>query len=340
VAKRATIKDVAARAGVSIATVSNVFSGKKPVNPDLAKKVEEAAAELSYRLDRAASQLRTGRVQVVGMLVPNLDDTFFTSLVERVERLAHDDGYEVLVASSRDNPELEIARLNALLGWHPSGLIAVPCTNVIPQPIRSEIGRLPMVLADRIGEDNLPIDTVTMDNFAAGKAAAELLIPEHRDIVVAASHVAIRPIADRIAGVASVVEAHDGARLRVVELTSNVNAGSDILREWLLRETRPDAVVCLTNVTTLATLQAFASLNIDIPEDVSLIGFDDYTWMTARKVPLSAVRQPVEEMGQAIWNCLSDRIAGVAEPPRHIVLPGSLQVRRSVRSTPTARKDS
>ncbi|GGA65292.1 LacI family transcriptional regulator [Nitratireductor aestuarii] len=334
--KRATIKDVAARAGVSIATVSNVFSGKKAVNPDLAKKVEEAAAALSYRLDRNASQLRSGRVQVVGMLVPNLDDTFFTSLVERVERLAHDDGYEVLVASSRDNPQLEISRLNALLGWRPSGLIAVPCSNAIPQPIRSEIGRLPMVLADRIGEDNLPIDTVTMDNVAAGQAAAELLIPSHRDILIAASNTAIRPIADRIAGISSVVETHYGVRPRIVELTSNINAGAEIFCDWLSREARPEGVICLTNVTTLAALQAFAALNIDIPEDVSLIGFDDYTWMTARKVPLSAVRQPVEEMGQAIWNCLSDRMAGGDVPTRHIVLPGSLQVRRSVRSSTSA----
>ena len=78
--KRATLKEVATRAGVSIATVSNVFSGRKPVNADLRAKVEQAAKELSYQVDRAASQLRSGRAQVVGVLVPDLDDTFFTSL--------------------------------------------------------------------------------------------------------------------------------------------------------------------------------------------------------------------------------------------------------------------
>ena len=331
-AKRATIKDVAALAGVSIATVSNVFSGKKAVNADLARRVEQAAETLSYRLDRAASQLRSGKVQVTGMLVPNLDDIFFTSLVEQVERLANEDGYEILVASSRDDPEREVSRLNALLGWRPSGLIAVPCSNAIPQPIRSEIGRLPMVLADRVGEAGLPIDTVTMDNFAAGREAAELLIQSHRDIVIAASHTAIRPIADRIAGITSIYEARYGVKPRIVELTSSVNAGAEIFCEWLSRESRPEGVVCLTNVTTLATLQAFAALSIDIPEDVSLIGFDDYTWMTARKVPLSAVRQPIEEMAKAIWSCLSDRMAGSQAPTRNIVLPGSLQVRRSVRT--------
>lgn len=335
-AKRATIKDVAAMAEVSIATVSHVFSGKKAVNPDLARRVEEAAEKLSYRLDRAASQLRSGNVRVIGMLVPNLDDVFFTSLVEQVEQLANEDGYEILVASSRDDPAREISRLNALLGWRPSGLIAVPCSNAIPEPVRGEIGRLPMVLADRVGEDDLKIDTVVMDNFAAGKAAAELLIQSHSDILIAASNTAIRPIADRIEGISSVFEAHCGLRPRIIELTSNVQTGAEIFREWLSREKRPEGVVCLTNVTTLATLQAFAAHSIDVPEDISLIGFDDYTWMTARKVPLSAIRQPIREMARSIWDCLSDRMGGNQEPARKIVLPGSLQVRRSVRAMPLA----
>ena len=105
--KRATLKEVATRAGVSIATVSNVFSGRKPVNPDLRAKVEQAATELSYQVDRAASQLRSGRAQVVGVLVPDLDDTFFTSLVSRLEVMAQKDGYDVIVASSRDDMEIE-----------------------------------------------------------------------------------------------------------------------------------------------------------------------------------------------------------------------------------------
>src|SRR5690606_9543326 len=219
----ATIKIVAALSCISIATVSNVFSGKKAVNPDLMRRVEQAAETLSYRLDRAASQLRSGKVQVTGMLVPNLDDIFFTSLVEQVEQLANEDGYEVLVASSRDDPEREVSRLNALLGWRPSGLIAVPCSHAIPEPIRSEIGRIPMVLGDRTGEDGLSVDTVNRDHFAAGREPAEVLIHSHGDMAVAASHTANRARADRIAGISSVVEAHSGPGPRVVELTSNTN---------------------------------------------------------------------------------------------------------------------
>src|SRR5512145_2025566 len=131
--RRPTIKDVATLADVSIATVSNVFSGSKPVNADLRERVERAASELSYHVDRAASQLRSGQGKVIGVLVPDLDDVFFTSLVSRLEVRAREDGYDVIVASSRDDPELERSRLRALLGWRPSGLVAVPCTDTVPQ---------------------------------------------------------------------------------------------------------------------------------------------------------------------------------------------------------------
>ena len=129
--KRSTIKDVAMRAGVSTATVSNVFSGSKPVNAELRERVEGAARELSYHVDRAASQLRSGQTKVIGVLVPDLDDVFFTSLVSRLEVHAQDDGYDVIVASSRDNPELERSRLRALLGWRPSA------SSLYPAPIKS-----------------------------------------------------------------------------------------------------------------------------------------------------------------------------------------------------------
>ena len=118
--KRVTIREVAARAGVSTATVSNVFSGSKPVNADLRERVRRAAEELSYQVDRAASQLRSGQARVVGVLVPDLDDVFFTSLVSQLEVLAQKDGYDILVASSRDDLGLEQSRLRTLLDLRPA----------------------------------------------------------------------------------------------------------------------------------------------------------------------------------------------------------------------------
>jgi len=130
-----SIKEVAQRAGVSTATVSNVFSGAKPVKADLSKKVRKAAEDLGYRVNRAASVLRTGRNRIIPVLVPDLADPFFTSLITEIEVRAEKDGYEVIVGNARDNIENERNRLDALLSWQPAGLIIVPCTDAPPRAV-------------------------------------------------------------------------------------------------------------------------------------------------------------------------------------------------------------
>jgi LacI family transcriptional regulator len=334
-ARRNTIRDVAALAGVSIATVSNVFSGRKPVNEGLKTRVREAAKELSYQVDRAASQLRSGVTRVVGVLVPDLDDVFFTSLVSELEILARKDSYDILVASSRDDAKLERSRLNALLSWRLAGLIAVPCTDRLPSAVRREAERLPVVLADRVKPAGSIVDTVAIDNREAGEIGARhLLSLGHARILIAASSLAISPIRERVAGASALIRLHSGGEPTVLELGSNAEAGAQAFGRWLERNDRPSAVFALTNVTTLSVLSALARLRIDIPEPVSVIGFDDYPWMSARKTGLTAIRQPIAEMAAAVWRQLRARMAGDALPPRNIVLSGSLQVRDSVLAAP------
>lgn len=330
--RRVTIKDVAARAGVSIATVSNVFSGNKPVNADLQERVQLAASALSYQVDRAASQLRSGQAKVVGVLVPDLDDVFFTSLVSQLEVMAQKDGYDIIVASSRDDVGLEQSRLRTLLAWRPSGLIVVPCSDAVPLGLKGEIARLPMVFADRVPPEGAPVDTVTIDNCEAGEIAARhLLTLGHRDIVIAASSLAISPIRERVRGAHALIRTALGIDATVIELGSNAERGAEAFLHWLERNPRPSAVIALTNVTTLSTLSALARLRLDIPDPVSVVGFDDYPWMSARKVGLTAIRQPIPEIAAAAWDRLRLRMAGDVSPPQATVLQTSLQVRESVR---------
>lgn len=330
--RRVTIREVAARAGVSIATVSNVFSGNKPVNADLRERVLKAAEELAYQVDRAASQLRSGQARVVGVLVPDLDDVFFTSLVSQLEVLAQKDGYDILVASSRDDLGLEQSRLRTLLAWRPSGLIAVPCSDAVPEALRTEVGRLPIVFADRVPPEGSVVDTVAIDNREAGEIAARhLLAKGHRDILVAASSLAISPIRERIRGACALIRAELSREPTVVELGSNADRGAATFLHWLERHPQPSAVIALTNVTTLSTLSALARLRIDIPDPVSVVGFDDYPWMNARKTGLTAIRQPIAGIAEAAWLRLRARMTGDRTAPQRCVLQASLQARDSVR---------
>ncbi|MGO4673411.1 LacI family DNA-binding transcriptional regulator [Bosea sp. 2YAB26] len=338
--KRVTIKEVAALAGVSIATVSNVFSGNKPVNADLQERVQKAARELSYQVDRAASQLRSGQAKVVGVLVPDLDDVFFTSLVSQLEVMAQADGYDIIVANSRDDIALEQSRLRALLAWRPSGLIAIPCSDGMPAGLEREIGRLPMVFADRVPPEGCIVDTVAIDNREAGEIAARHLLGRgHRDIVVAASSLGISPIRERTRGACDLIRATIGHEPTVIELGSNAERGAGAFLHWLERHRRPSAVIALTNVTTLSALSALARLRVDIPDPVSVVGFDDYPWMSARKTGLTAIRQPIAEIAAAAWQRLRARMAGDGSAPQRIVLQTSLQVRESVRDLVPAADD-
>ncbi len=337
VTARVTIREVAARAGVSIATVSNVFSGNKPVNAELRERVLEAAEELAYQVDRAASQLRSGQARVVGVLVPDLDDVFFTSLVSQLEVLAQKDGYDILVASSRDDLGLEQSRLRTLLAWRPSGLIAVPCSDTVPEALRGEIGRLPIVFADRVPPEGSAVDTVAIDNREAGEIAARhLLARGHRDIVLAASSLAISPIRERVRGASELIRTMLDREPTVIELGSNADRGTATFLHWLERHQPPSAVIALTNVTTLGTLSALARMRIDIPDPVSVVGFDDYPWMSARKTGLTAIRQPIAEIAETAWLRLRARMAGDRTPPTRSVLQTSLQVRDSVRDRAVA----
>lgn len=327
---KVTIREVAERAGVSIATVSNVLTGRKLVTPQLATRVNEAARALSYQVDRAASQLRSGRTQVVGMLVPNFNDTFFTTLVSRIESLAAAENYQIVVVSAQDDPETEAARLEALMGWRPSGIIAVPATNIVPELLRREVGTLPIILVDRVGQDDLGFDTVTVDNHAAGwNTAQHLLENGHRSIAIASSVSAFRPIRERIRGVTDNC-LRLGAVPQVIEVGIDHELGAEILCDWLDGHPHPTAIVAMTNVTTLAALSALARRGIEIPDAISLIGFDDYAWMTARKVPLTAVRQPIDQIADRAWAHLISRVKGEAAGAENIVLPASLRVRSSV----------
>ena len=342
---RISIKDVSALAGVSTATVSNVFSGRKPVNAELQKRVRAAAEDLGYQVDRAASQLRSGRTRVVAVLVPDLTDTFFATIVTRIEALASADGYDVIVASSRDDRAIEASRIVAMLAWRPAGVIAVPCSNEVPEALVIGAAELPVVLVDRVSAACKIADSVTIDNRDAGSVAARHLVEHgHRDIVLAASRMDIAPIAERIEAASGHIVRATGVLPTILELGTTVERGTEIFTHWLQRHPVPDAVMATTNVTTLAVLSAFAQARIMIPDRSSVIAFDDYAWMSARNTGLTAIRQPVEDIAEAAWQRLMFRLDGhVGAAPKAFVLNAGLVVRASVTerpvvSTPIERK--
>jgi LacI family transcriptional regulator len=329
VEKSTSISDVAKLAGVSPATVSNVLTGRKPVSPKLARKVAAAVKSLDYRADPFASIMRSGDAKIVAVLVPDLDNPFFTSIVSAVEQCLGKESFEVIVASSHGDETVERSKLKAILAWRPAGLIVVPCSDEFPSRDLIEASRTPFVIADRVTE-GLNADTVSLDNELAGRLAARHLIDlGHEKILIAASSLSLANIRQRCGGASEALQSQGLPIPAIVELGFDIEAGSRRLSEWLDRFSSPTAILALTNFTTLTVLATFAERGLRMPKDISLIGFDDYTWMRARATPLTAIAQPVREMGRTLWERLSARIKGDSSPAKHVLLACELKLRES-----------
>ncbi|WP_372803616.1 LacI family DNA-binding transcriptional regulator [Paracoccus seriniphilus] len=336
--RRASIKDVAERAGVSTATVSHVFSGKKHVNEALETRVRAAAKELGYSVDRVASRLRSGKAKVIAVMVPDLEDLFLSRFVSRIEAQAEDSGFEVILSCSRNDPELERTRLQAMLAWRPTGLIFVPCRDQLPMDILRNHPDLPIIGADRVNPSLTPFDTVTVDNYGSGWTVTDNLITKGAtSILMVTSVTEIATIRERIRGAQERVSRETGVTLQVLEIGSDPTTGAARLGEWLGEKGLPDAVVCLTNVMTLAALASFAHIGIEAPEDLMLIGYHDSLWMTARRVPITTVSLPIDDVARAVWQQLESRVSGDDSPCRNTVLSTSLIERDTTRARAISR---
>ena len=326
-----TIRDVALRAGVSVATASNVVNGNRPVGEASRRRVLEAIAALDYRLDRAASALRGRSTRLIGMVVPDITNVFFASLVHGVEALAERDGYDLLIVSTSEDAAKERRRVEALIARRIDGLIAVPANDESMTAFKGGSRLPPTVLIDR-GAAAPGFDTVRANCFAGGYAAARHLIDfGHRDIAVLTHSEGLDNIEQRIAGCRrALAEAGLDGRDSVIYGGQDLESLRGAIDIELERGDRPTAIFALTNVCALASIKAARGLGLEIPGDVSIVGFDDFDWMSALSPYLTTVAQPVDDFASAAWRLLMGRLKGEAAPEvERIELPCTLKERES-----------
>ncbi len=328
-----TIRDVASRAGVSVATASNVVNGNRPVGEASRRSVVAAIAALGYRLDRSASALRGKSTRLVGMVVPDITNVFFASLVHGVEALAERDGYDLLIVSSSEDAAKERRRIEALIARRIDGLIIVPASDDSMAAVRDDAATVrlpPAVLVDR-GARAPGFDAVRADCDAGGYAAARHLIDlGHRDIAILAHSKRLENVEQRIAGARrALVEAGLERRERVIYGGDDLESLRGATELELRRADRPTAIFALTNVCALASIKAARGLNLEIPGDVSIIGFDDFDWMLALRPYLTTVAQPVEDFASIAWRLLMLRLSTGEKSVERVELPCTLKVRES-----------
>ena len=329
----ATIKDVAKRAGVSTATVSNVLSGRRYVSPRLREAVLEVVEDLDYRPDNVAKSLRSRRTHAIGVSVPDLTNPFFNGIIEAIEAAAYDDGYQVILVGSREDASREAERIHALVDRRVDGLVIAPTQDDLPYREFIERSRTPTVIVDRGSSDD-SFDFVGVENRQAAREATRHLVRlGHRDIAFLASTFDLDNIRGRLAGYR---EALDEAglpyqRRLAVACGTSIAGGERRACALLRRPDPPTALFCATNPMALGAVRAIRSLNVSFPNDISLLSFDDFDWTTLLEPYLTTVAQPVRELGETAWRLLKARLDGDRTPSRRVLLDCTLHVRQSTR---------
>ncbi|PPF57269.1 LacI family transcriptional regulator [Clavibacter michiganensis] len=322
-----SIRDVAARAGVSVGTASNVLNRPERVNADAVRRVQDAIAELGFVRNDAARQLRAGRSRSVGLVVLDAGNPFFAELARGAQARAAEAGLAVLLASTDGDAAQEDAYLDLFEEQRVTGVLISPQGEGSPRIARLRAHGIRCVLVDREADDP-DVSSVAVDDVAGGRLAVDHLLGlGRRRIAFVGGPTSVRQVADRLTGAREAVAAVPGATLEEIPTDAlSVLAGRDAGRAVADRPSaeRPDAVFAANDLLAVGVLQALVLQgDVRVPEDVALIGYDDIAFASATVVPLSSVRQPSALIGATAVELLLD-----AEP-RHVLFQPELVVRAS-----------
>lgn len=330
----ATIRDVAEKAGVSVATVSHVVNGSRRVSPEVKARVLKAIAALKYRRDGIARSLRMSQTRTIGLMISDISNPFFADFVRGIEDAVHarDPNYNLILCNSEEQEDKERRLFDVVLEKRVDGIVIVPAGGNRDY-LNDLIGTgLPVVFADRF-LPGLDADAVIVDNRDASfRLVTHLIRLGHRRIAALNAHLAATSIRERIEGYRDALEAAGipfDERLVVTSrsrIEDAVVAGSEVLD---LRPA-PTAAFCTNNFMTLGLIRALSDRGLRCPEDMAVIGFDDFPWASTFRPRLTVVSQPSYALGQEAANLLFDRLLKKRTgPPVRLTLGTSLIIRES-----------
>ncbi len=327
----ADIKDVAARAGVSVASVSRVLNESKPVTGHTRDRVLAAVRDLNYSIDQRARGLRRRKSGTLGLIVAEVGNPFFMQVIHSIEAVAYQSNHSLFLCNSDEDPARERFYLEAMQAQRIDGIIILPVTTsgaVLLPLLRHQV---PVVCLDRRVED-VEIDSVLVDNVeGAMMAVAHLVALGHRRIGYIGGRL-VTPGLERLEGYRRGLAAHGLAE------DPALTRQGDSMQESGHRETLalldlaepPSAIFAINNPMSLGAIAALKERGLRVPRDISVIGFDDAPWSALLDPPLTTIAQPTDELGTAAARLLLDRVNdGFAGAPRRVVLRPRLIERAS-----------
>ncbi|MFE3559171.1 LacI family DNA-binding transcriptional regulator [Streptomyces sp. NPDC059193] len=336
----ASIKDVAAESGVSVATVSRVLNGHPSVSDDTRTRVLTAVEALGYRPNAVARSLRTDQTHTLGLVISDVLNPYFTELARAVEEGARALGYSVIICNADERPDLQDQHVRTLLDRRIDGLLISPADGGSPIMLDSARTGTPTVFIDR-WIPGMAVPVVRAD----GRRAVEDLVAHlhalgHRRLAIIAGPAAITTGRERVEAFRTALAAY-GLTLPdayVGQGDFQTNSGRRITEGFLDLHEPPEAVFAADNLMALGALDALRARGLRVPQDIALAAFDDIPWFVHTDPPITAIAQPTGELGRAAVRALIDLIEG--RSPQSVVLPARLVVRRSCGETDPAQSQA
>ncbi|AXH34904.1 LacI family transcriptional regulator [Humibacter sp. BT305] len=329
-----TMQQIAAAAGVSVTTVSHTISGKRPVRPDTAERVRRLIEEFGYVPDSGAQRLKTGRSRIIGLAVPDVSHWYFGRIARGVEEAADELDYGVIVAStSNSDPRREKRYFNMLRTRLIDGLVYTASREMTPtEELVKLASKSPVVLADEAipSLDGLP--SVTSDNYVGAQDLGRHLASlGHTRAVILSGYAGLKSQIERVKGIR---ESFPNALVLYGDF--ELRSGYDLVSDLLAQDVRFTALFGCNDLMAIGAMQRLREAGIRVPEDVSVVGFDDVDMASVVTPGLTTVRQDMLEIGRRSGRLLIEGLEGRTEltSAGSVSLPVELVIRGSTATAP------
>ena len=330
----ATIREVAQKAGVSVTTVSHVINQTRFVSQDAEKRVLSAMQQLNYRPNTLARSLRRGETHTIGLMVPDSANPYFAEVARIIEEKAFRASYSTILCNSDNDLEKERRYTEVLINKQVDGIIFMACGDDIVSLKELVDRHMPAVIVDRL-LDNLDVDSVVSDNFQGGYLATQHLIESsHRNIAIIRGPSNVTPSARRFDGYLQALKDYNLPLQENLIKSGNFHppSGYHAARELFNQSVKPDAIFACNDLMAIGALHAAYEKDLSVPEQISIIGYDNIELSLFTQPALTTIAQPIQAIADRAVQLLLERIIHPHNLPKRETLSNQILIRSTTRS--------
>ena len=329
-----TLKDVAKATGLSTTTVSLVLNGKPHrISEEKCKLVEDTAKKMDYHPNKFAVGLVKNITKTIGLIIPDITNVFFSEIVKGLEDKLHENEYNLMLGNSNDKHRLELSSVNMMNTQMVDGLVMIMSSETLGEKERQTLSALrkmnrPGVLIDCFNEPG-GFSTVSIDNYKASYMAVEYLLSlGHHRIACICGPLGLKTNDDRLRGYTTALEQHGVSYDPALIVEGDFRYRSGYASIPVLLPKAPTAILCLNDMMAYGAINALKDQGVEVPDDISVMGFDDIFFSQIIAVPLTSIRQPAYTMGNKAGDLILQEISRHTKP-RRVILDPTIEIRKS-----------